>query len=48
MSGIHLYGLVAISGMLLFYALEGRHTGFIAAFAVACAAASVYGFLIGS
>ena len=48
MTGIDLYGFAAVSGMLLFYALEGRHTGFIAAFAVTCAAASVYGFLIGS
>ena len=47
-TGIDLYGLAAVSGMLLFYALEGRHTGFIVAFAGACAAASVYGFLIGA
>ena len=48
MTGIDLYGLVAVSGMLLFYALEGRHPYFVAAFAIACGAASVYGFLIGS
>ena len=47
-TGIDLYGLAAVSGMLLFYALEGRHTAFIVAFAGACAAASIYGFLIGA
>jgi hypothetical protein len=48
MTGVDLYGLAAVSGMLLFYALEGRHAGFIVAFAGACAAASTYGFLIGA
>ena len=48
MTGIDLYGLLAVAGILLFFALEGRHPYFIAAFAIACAAASVYGFLISS
>jgi len=33
---------------MLFYALEDRHPGFILAFAVACVASSVYGFLAGA
>jgi hypothetical protein len=48
MTGVDLYGLAAVSGMLLFYALEGRHAGFVLAFAGACTAASIYGFLIGA
>ncbi|MDA1058868.1 MAG: hypothetical protein O3C65_09290 [Proteobacteria bacterium] len=48
MTAIDLYGLAAVSGMLLFYAFERRHAGFVIAFAAACAAASIYGFLIGS
>lgn len=48
MSGTDLFGLAAVSGMLLFYALERRHAHFVLAFAGACAAASAYGFLIGS
>ena len=48
MTGVDLLGLGAVSSMLLFYALEGRHAGFVVAFAAACAAASTYGFLIGS
>jgi len=43
-----LFGVVAVSAMLLFYALEDRGAGFILAFAAACAASSVYGFLQGA
>lgn len=41
MTAIDLYGLAAVSGMLLFYAFERRHAGFVIAFAAACAAASI-------
>jgi hypothetical protein len=34
--------------MMLFYSLEARHSAFVLAFAVACAAASAYGFLAGT
>jgi len=34
--------------MLVTYALEQRHPGFILAFAAACAMGSVYGFLQGA
>jgi hypothetical protein len=42
------FGATAVSMMALAYALEQRHRAFIALFAMACALASAYGFLIGS
>ena len=42
------FGATAVSMMPLAYALEQRHRAFIALFALACALASAYGFLIGS
>ena len=48
MSGLTLFGLAAVSAMLLFYALEHRHRHFILAFAGACLLASTYGFLQGA
>jgi hypothetical protein len=43
-----LFGVSALSFMMLMYALERRHDGFIIAFACGCALASVYGFLAGT
>jgi hypothetical protein len=43
-----LFGLFAVSAMLLFYALEDRSPWYIFAFAIACALASIYGFLQGA
>jgi hypothetical protein len=43
-----LFGATAVSFMMLMYALESRHTGFILAFAGGCALSSVYGFLAGT
>jgi len=43
-----LFGLFAVTAMLVTYALESRSTGFILAFAVACLLGSVYGFLQGA
>ena len=34
--------------MLIFYALEDHHPAYVLAFAVACALASVYGFMQGA
>ena len=48
MNALTLFGLVAVSAMLLFYALEARASGFVLAFAAACAASSAYGFLQGA
>ena len=42
------FGLVAVSAMLIFYALEDRSSWFVLAFAGACALASSYGFLQGA
>ena len=42
------FGLLAVTAMLLFYALEERSLWYILAFAVACALGSVYGFLQGA
>jgi hypothetical protein len=43
-----LFGLLAVTAMLIFYALEDRSPWFILAFAAACALASIYGFLQGA
>jgi hypothetical protein len=48
MDALSWYGLVAVSLMLLFYALERRSSAFVLAFAGACVMASVYGFLQGA
>ncbi len=42
------FGALAVTAMMVFYALEGRSPAFILAFAAACLAASVYGFLQGA
>lgn len=42
------YGFVAVCLMLGFYALEERSHWCVLGFAIACAMASSYGFLIGS
>jgi hypothetical protein len=43
-----LFGLVAVTAMLVFYALEERSPWFVLAFAGACLAGSAYGFLQGA
>jgi hypothetical protein len=48
MSGLTLFGLLAVGAMLLFYALEARGRGYVLAFSAACVLASVYGFLQGA
>ena len=42
------FGAVAVTAMLIFYALEPRSPWFVLAFAWACLASSVYGFLQGA
>ena len=42
------FGVVALTFMMLMYALERRGRGFILAFACGCALSSVYGFLAGT
>jgi len=48
MNMLTLFGLFAVTAMLVTYALENRSPWFILAFAVACALASAYGFLQGA
>jgi hypothetical protein len=48
MDGITIFGLVAVTLMLVFYALEDRSPHFILAFAFACWMGSAYGFLQGA
>ncbi len=48
MTALSLFGLLAVSVMVLCYAMESRHSGFILAFAACCLLASVYGFLQGA
>jgi len=45
---LSLFGLFAVSAMLVFYALEERSQWFVLAFAGACAMGSTYGFLQGA
>ena len=48
LDGLTAFGLLAVSLMLAFYALEGRSRHFVLAFAGACVMGSVYGFLQGA
>jgi hypothetical protein len=48
MDALTIFGAIAVSSMLLFYALEARASIFVLAFAVGCLASSTYGFLQGA
>lgn len=48
MDTLTLFGLLAATAMLVFYALEDRSSRYILAFAGACLLASLYGFLQGA
>ena len=48
MDALTIFGLVAVTAMLMFYALEGHSRWFILAFAGACVLASAYGFMQGA
>jgi hypothetical protein len=48
MDRLALFGLFAVTAMLVCYALEARGRGYVMAFALACILASVYGFLQGA
>jgi hypothetical protein len=45
---LNLFGLFAVSIMVVCYALESRHPGFVMLFAASCLLASIYGFLQGA
>jgi hypothetical protein len=48
MDALTLFGLVAVTLMLVTYALEARSHWYILAFAAACGLGSAYGFLQGA
>jgi len=48
MSPLTLFGLFAVTAMMVFYALEGRSRWFILAFSLSCLLGSAYGFLQGA
>ena len=48
MDALTLFGLFAVTAMLVTYALEDRSHWFVLLFAVSCALGSVYGFLQGA
>jgi hypothetical protein len=48
MDALTTFGVVAVTAMMVFYALEDRSAWFILAFAGACLLASAYGFLQGA
>ena len=45
---VTIYGVCAVTFMMVMYALEGRGRGFVLAFAFGCLLSSVYGFLSGA
>lgn len=48
LDGLSLFGLFAVTAMLVCYALEQRSPWWILGFAGACALGSIYGFLQGA
>jgi hypothetical protein len=48
MDRLSLFGLFAVSAMLISYALESRSHWFVLLFAASCALGSAYGFLQGA
>jgi hypothetical protein len=48
MSGIELFGIAAVTVMVITYALEDRAVTYILAFSVSCIAAAIYAILIRS
>jgi hypothetical protein len=45
---VTLFGVVALTFMMLMYALEQRNERFVLAFALGCLLSSAYGFLAGT
>jgi hypothetical protein len=48
MDPLTLFGVFAVTAMVILYALEDRSPRFVLAFAGACVLASIYGFLQGA
>ena len=47
-NAVTLFGVLAVSFMMVMYALEQRHPVFVLAFAAGCLLSSAYGFLSGA
>jgi hypothetical protein len=47
-NGLTLFGLFAVTAMLISYVFEKRNRWFILAFSAACVLGSIYGFLQGA
>jgi hypothetical protein len=45
---VTIYGVCAVTFMMVMYALESRGRGFVLAFAIGCVLSSIYGFLSGA
>jgi hypothetical protein len=45
---ITVFGVIALTFMMVMYALERRHLSFVLAFAVGCLLSSAYGFMSGA
>jgi hypothetical protein len=45
---VTVFGISALTFMMVMYALEKRGRGFVLAFALGCALSSIYGFLSGA
>ena len=45
---VTIFGVVAVTFMMVMYALEGRNRRLVLGFACGCVASSVYGFLSGA
>jgi hypothetical protein len=45
---VTIYGVFAVTFMMVMYALESRGRGFVVAFAAGCVLSSIYGFLSGA
>ena len=45
---VTIYGVIALTFMMVMYACEGRHQLFVLGFAAGCLLSSVYGFLSGA
>lgn len=48
MSPLTMFGVLAVTAMLVFYTLEERSPVFVLLFGTACAASSAYGFMQGA
>ena len=46
--GVTIYGVCALTFMMVMYALEGRGPRYVLLFALGCLLSSVYGFLSGA